>query len=84
MSSGSPRSRSRLIRLPPINVVKGNDKACDPKLPPDSACPNSANDPDDCCEGVHLLGVSWSVPGGGLGKRVCVSGCGLGKVDEDG
>jgi hypothetical protein len=42
------------------NVVKGNDKAYDTKLPPDKACPSSATDLDDCGEAIHLLAVSSS------------------------
>jgi hypothetical protein len=42
------------------NVVTGNDRAYDPSLPPTSACPSSLTDADDCGEGIHLLGVSWS------------------------
>ncbi len=42
------------------NVVVRNDRAYDTSLPPDSACPSSLTDADDCGEGLHLLGVSWS------------------------
>jgi hypothetical protein len=42
------------------NVVVHNDLAYDPSLPPTSACPSSLTDADDCGEGIHLLGVSWS------------------------
>lgn len=42
------------------NVVIHNDLAYDTSLPPDSACPSSLTDADDCGEGIHLLGVSWS------------------------
>lgn len=42
------------------NVVIHNDRAYDTSLPPDSACPSSLTDADDCGEGIHLLGVSWS------------------------
>ena len=42
------------------NVVVHNDRAYDTSLPPDSACPSSLTDADDCGEGIHLLGVSWS------------------------
>jgi hypothetical protein len=42
------------------NVVVNNDKAYDTSLPPDSACPSSLTDADDCGEGIHLLGVSSS------------------------
>jgi nitrous oxidase accessory protein NosD len=42
------------------NVVVHNDRAYDTSLPPDSACPSSHTDADDCGEGIHLLGVSWS------------------------
>ena len=42
------------------NVVVHNDRAYDTSLPPDMACPTSVTDADDCGEGVHLLGVSWS------------------------
>ena len=41
------------------NVVR-NDRAYDTSLPPESACPSSLTDADDCGEGLHLLGVSWS------------------------
>ena len=37
-----------------------NDQAYDTSLPPDSACPSSLTDADDCGEAIHLLGVSWS------------------------
>jgi hypothetical protein len=49
------------------NVVVRNDKAYDTTLPPFDACPSSATDPDDCGEGIHLLGVSWSAV---IGNRV--------------
>ena len=42
------------------NVVVNNDRAFNTSLPPDSACPSSLTDADDCGEGLHLLGVSWS------------------------
>jgi hypothetical protein len=42
------------------NVVVHNDQAYDTSLPPDSACPSSLTDADDCGEAIHLLGVSWS------------------------
>ncbi len=42
------------------NVVVNNDRAYDTNLPPMSACPSSLTDADDCGEGIHLLGVSWS------------------------
>jgi hypothetical protein len=42
------------------NVVVHNDRAFDTKLPPDVACPSSITDADDCGEGIHLMGVSWS------------------------
>jgi hypothetical protein len=42
------------------NVVVNNDRAYNTKLPPESACPSSLTDPDDCGEGLHLLGVSSS------------------------
>jgi hypothetical protein len=42
------------------NVVVHNDKAYNTKLPPDSACPSSLTDADDCGEAIHLMGVSWS------------------------
>jgi hypothetical protein len=42
------------------NVVVHNDRAFDTKLPPDSACPSSITDADDCGEAIHLMGVSWS------------------------
>ena len=42
------------------NVVVHNDRAYDTSLPPDAACPSSLTDADDCGEGIHLLGVSWS------------------------
>jgi hypothetical protein len=42
------------------NVVVHNDQAYDTSLPPESACPSSLTDPDDCGEAIHLLGVSWS------------------------
>ena len=42
------------------NAVIHNDRAYDTSLPPDAACPSSLTDADDCGEGLHLLGVSWS------------------------
>jgi hypothetical protein len=42
------------------NVVVRNDRAYNTSLPPDSACPSSLTDADDCGEAIHLLGVSWS------------------------
>ena len=42
------------------NVVVHNDRAYNTSLPPNSACPSSLTDADDCGEGLHLLGVSWS------------------------
>jgi hypothetical protein len=42
------------------NVVTHNDLAYNPKLPALSACPSSLTDADDCGEGIHLMGVSWS------------------------
>jgi hypothetical protein len=42
------------------NVVVHNDQAYDTSLPPDSACPYSLTDADDCGEGLHFIGVSWS------------------------
>jgi len=42
------------------NVVVRNDQAYNTSLPPTSACPSSPTDIDDCGEGIHLLGVSWS------------------------
>jgi hypothetical protein len=42
------------------NVVVHNDKAYNPSLPPMMACPSSVTDADDCGEGIHLIGVSWS------------------------
>jgi hypothetical protein len=42
------------------NVVVHNDRAYNTKLPPDSACPSSLTDADDCGEAIHLMGVSWS------------------------
>ena len=42
------------------NVVVHNDQAYDTSLPPDAACPSSLTDADDCGEGIHLLGASWS------------------------
>ena len=42
------------------NVVEHNDKSYDTSLPPTAACPASPTDADDCGEGIHLLGVSWS------------------------
>jgi hypothetical protein len=42
------------------NVVVHNDKAYNTHLPPDSACPSSLTDADDCGEAIHLMGVSWS------------------------
>jgi hypothetical protein len=42
------------------NVVVHNDRAYNTHLPPQSACPSSLTDADDCGEGIHLMGVSWS------------------------
>jgi hypothetical protein len=42
------------------NVAVHNDRAYDTSLPPMAACPSSVTDADDCGEGIHLLGVSWS------------------------
>ena len=42
------------------NIVEQNDQAYNTKLPPTAACPSSPTDADDCGEGIHLLGVSWS------------------------
>lgn len=42
------------------NVVVNNDRAYDFASPGDAACPSSLTDADDCGEGLHLLGVSWS------------------------
>lgn len=42
------------------NIVVHNDRAYNTHLPPQAACPSSLTDPDDCGEGLHLLGVSWS------------------------
>ena len=42
------------------NVVVHNDRAYNTNLPPDSACPSSLTDADDCGEAIHLMGVSWS------------------------
>jgi hypothetical protein len=53
------------------NVVVHNDRAYDTSLPPDSACPSSLTDADDCGEGIHLLGVSWSkVIGNNVSRNV--------------
>lgn len=42
------------------NVVVHNDRAYNTHLPPDSACPSSLTDADDCGEAIHLMGVSGS------------------------
>jgi hypothetical protein len=42
------------------DIVDQNDQAYNTSLPPTSACPSSPTDADDCGEGIHLLGVSWS------------------------
>jgi hypothetical protein len=53
------------------NVVVHNDQAYDTKLPPTAACPSSLTDADDCGEGIHLLGVSWSeVTGNDVSRNV--------------
>ena len=53
------------------NVVVHNDRAYNTSLPPDSACPSSLTDSDDCGEGLHLLGVSWSkVTGNNVSRNV--------------
>jgi hypothetical protein len=54
------------------NVVVHNDKAYDTSAPnPFTACPSSLTDADDCGEGIHLLGVSWSkVTGNHVSRNV--------------
>jgi len=53
------------------NAVVHNDRAYDTSLPPDQACPSSLTDADDCGEGIHLLGVSWSkVIGNNVSRNV--------------
>ena len=53
------------------NVVVHNDRAYNTSLPPASACPSSLTDADDCGEGLHLLGVSWSkVIGNNVSRNV--------------
>jgi hypothetical protein len=42
------------------NVVEHNDLAYNPSLPAMAACPSSPTDIDDCGEGIHLLGASYS------------------------
>jgi len=42
------------------NVAVHNDKAYDTSLPPESACPSSTTDADDCGEGIHLIAATWS------------------------
>jgi Right handed beta helix region len=42
------------------NVVVHNDQAYEVNGPPMAECPLSKTDADDCGEGIHLLGVSWS------------------------
>lgn len=42
------------------SAVVHNDRAYNLSDPSDSACPSSLTDADDCGEGLHLLGVSWS------------------------
>jgi hypothetical protein len=42
------------------NIVEHNDAAYDTSLPPFSACPSSPTDGDDCGEGIHLLGATYS------------------------
>jgi hypothetical protein len=43
------------------NVVERNDRAYDTTAPdPFLACPSSPTDSDDCGEGIHLLGTSYS------------------------
>ena len=42
------------------NIVEHNDRAFNTSLPPDSGCPSSLTDADDCGEGIHLLGASGS------------------------
>jgi hypothetical protein len=64
------------------NTVIHNDQAYNTSLPPTAACPASPTDPDDCGEGIHLLGVSWSrVTGNDINHNVggiLVSDGGLG------
>lgn len=43
------------------NVVEDNDLAFDLTSPePNTACPASPTDADDCGEGIHLLGATYS------------------------
>ena len=42
------------------NAVVHNDRALQQEPPAQRACPSSLTDGDDCGEGIHLLGVSWS------------------------
>jgi parallel beta-helix repeat protein len=43
------------------NVVQHNDQAYDTTAPdPFAACPSSPTDSDDCGEGIHLLGTTYS------------------------
>jgi hypothetical protein len=42
------------------NAVIDNDRAYNTSLPAMAECPSSLTDADDCGEGIHLLGVSWS------------------------
>jgi parallel beta-helix repeat protein len=43
------------------NVVTHNDQAYDTTAPnPFAACPSSPTDSDDCGEGIHLLGTTYS------------------------
>jgi Right handed beta helix region len=49
------------------NVVVHNDKDYNTSGPPMDECPQSLTDADDCGEGVHLIGVSWSKV---IGNRV--------------
>ena len=52
------------------NAVVNNDRAYNTSLP-DSPCPSSLTDADDCGEGIHLLGVSWSkVIGNNVSRNV--------------
>jgi hypothetical protein len=41
-------------------IVEHNDQAFNTSLPANAGCPSSPTDADDCGEGIHLLGVSWS------------------------
>ena len=69
-TAGSPPANISHVTIAG-NVVVHNDRVYNTSLPPTSACPRSLTDADDCGEGIHLLGVSWSkVIGNNVSRNV--------------